>query len=110
MNRTLSRTEIQGGPGGPWPPQKFSVVAAVNHYSFIILVFQNINQIGTPCTHVYLVQSLPFISLGSLLWHLQANKFVLHQKHDAINSTVAFWKIGLFALFGDLYIPTKIYL
>ena len=36
-----SRTEIQGGPGGPWPPQKFSVVAAVNLYSFTILVFQN---------------------------------------------------------------------
>ena len=33
-----SRTEIQGGPG---PPQKFSVVAAVNLYSFTILVFQN---------------------------------------------------------------------
>ena len=30
-----------GGPGGPWPPQKFSVVAAVNLYSFTILVFQN---------------------------------------------------------------------
>ena len=36
-----ARTEIQGGPGGPWPPQKFSVVAAVNLYSFTILVFQN---------------------------------------------------------------------
>ena len=33
---------MQGGPGGPWPPQKFPVVAAVNLYSLIILVFQNI--------------------------------------------------------------------
>ena len=24
-----------GGPGGPWPPQKFSVVAAVNLYSLL---------------------------------------------------------------------------
>ena len=30
-----SRTEIQGGPGGPWPPQKFSIVVAVNLSLFI---------------------------------------------------------------------------
>ena len=29
------RTEIQGRPGGPWPPQKFSIVVAVNLHSFI---------------------------------------------------------------------------
>ena len=33
--RFEARTEIQGGPGGPWPPQKFSIVVAVNLYSFI---------------------------------------------------------------------------
>ena len=31
----------RGGAGEPWPPQKFSVVAAVNLYSFTILAFQN---------------------------------------------------------------------
>ena len=48
-NPLKSRTEIQGGPGGPWPPQKFSVVAAVSLYSFI-----NISdyQVGTPFSYV----------------------------------------------------------
>ena len=50
----ISGTEIQGSPGGKWPPQKFSVVAAVNLYSFPVLVFQNIL-----CSYVYLVQFLP---------------------------------------------------
>ena len=59
-----SRTEIQGGPGGPWPPQKFSVVAAVSLYSFISI---SDYQIGAPFSYVYLVQFLPFISLGSPL-------------------------------------------
>ena len=43
------RTEIQGGPGGPWPPQKFSVVAAVSLYSFISI---SDYQIGTPFSYV----------------------------------------------------------
>ena len=30
---SYARTEIQGGPGGPWPPQNISAVAAVNLYS-----------------------------------------------------------------------------
>ena len=59
-----SRTEIQGGPGGPWPPQKFSIVVAVNLYSFISI---SEYQISTPFSYVYLVQFLPFISLGSHL-------------------------------------------
>ena len=44
-----ARTEIQGGPGGPWPPQKFSVVAAVSLYSFISI---SDYQIGTPFSYV----------------------------------------------------------
>ena len=36
-----TRTEIQGGPWGHGP-LKVSVVATVNLYSFIILLFQNI--------------------------------------------------------------------
>ena len=59
-----ARTEIQGGPGGPWPPQKFSIVVAVNLYSFISI---SEYQISTPFSYVYLVQFLPFISLGSHL-------------------------------------------
>ena len=59
-----TRTEMQGGPGGPWPPQKFSVVAALSLYSFISI---SDYQIGTPFSYVYLVQFLPFISLGSPL-------------------------------------------
>ena len=31
-----------GSPGGPWPPQKFSVVTAVNVYIVVILLFHNI--------------------------------------------------------------------
>ena len=60
----FSRTEIQGGPGGPWPPQIFSIVAAVSLYSFIRI---SDYQIGTPFSNVYLVQFLPFISPGSPL-------------------------------------------
>ena len=63
-NITDPRTEIQGGPGGPWPPQKFSVVAAVSLYSFISI---SDYEIGTPLSYVYLVQFLPFINLGSPL-------------------------------------------
>ena len=59
-----ARTEIQGGPGGPWPPQIFSIVAAVSLYSFISI---SDYQIGTPFSYVYLVQFLPFISPGSPL-------------------------------------------
>ena len=39
---SYSRTEIQGGPGGPWPPQNISAVVTVKSLFFIILVFQNI--------------------------------------------------------------------
>ena len=41
-HRLTSRTEIRGGPGGPWPPQSFSEFAAVNLYFFIIPVFKYI--------------------------------------------------------------------
>ena len=64
MVNSQSRTEIQGGPGGPWPPQKFSVVAAVNLCSFISI---SEYQIGTPFSYVYLVHFPPFTSLGSPL-------------------------------------------
>ena len=60
----VARTEIQRGPGGPWPPQKFSIVVAVNLYSFISI---SEYQISTPFSYVYLVQFPPFISLGSHL-------------------------------------------
>ena len=58
-----TRTEIQGGPGGPWPPQKFSIVA-MNLYSFISI---SEYQISTPFSYVYLAQFLSFVSLGSPL-------------------------------------------
>ena len=54
-----------GGSRGPWPPQIFSIVAAVSLYSFISCISDY--QIGTPFSYVYLVQFLPFISLGSSL-------------------------------------------
>ena len=53
-----------GGSRGPWPPQIFSIVAAVSLYSFISI---SDYQIGTPFSYAYLVQFLPFISLGSPL-------------------------------------------
>ena len=48
-------------PGEPWSPQKFSVVATVNFYSFISI---SDYQIGTKFSYVYLVQFLTFISLA----------------------------------------------
>ena len=53
-----------GGSRGAMAPQKFSVVAAVGLYSFISI---SDYQIGAPFSYVYLVQFLPFISLGSPL-------------------------------------------
>ena len=62
LNETCtSRTEIQGVQGA-MAPSKISI--AVNLYSFISI---SEYQISTPFSYVYLVQFLPFISLGSHL-------------------------------------------
>ena len=71
----IAKDRDTGGPGGPWPPQKFSVVVAVNLCSFISI---SEYQIGTLFSYVYLVQFLPFISLGSPLGYIQTIKLVLH--------------------------------
>ena len=63
---------------GVQAPSKFSLVAAVNIYSFIILVCQS-----TPCTYVGYISFIFYLSLvGEALWgYLQANKIVSHQKN-----------------------------
>ena len=63
LKRLTDKDRDKGGPGGPWPPQKFSIVA-VNLYSFISI---SEYQISTPFSYVYLAQFLSFISLGSSL-------------------------------------------
>ena len=89
-----TRTEIQGGPGGPWPPQKFSVVVAVNLCSFISI---SEYQIGTLFSYLYLVQFLPFISLGSPLGYIQTIKLVLHHTRAMRTSKARFTcKVNLY--------------
>ena len=62
-----SRTEIKGGPGGPWPPQNISAVATVNLYSLLCQYFRITDRYSMLLCRVYLIQFLPVTSLGSSL-------------------------------------------
>ena len=80
-------------------PSKFSLVASVNLYSFYYLSISEY-QIDTPCTYVgYISFNLYLPLVWKALWgYLYAKKLVSHQKNDAINSTVAFGKLGFFTV------------
>ena len=83
-----------GGSRGPWPPQKFSVVVAVNLCSFISI---SEYQIGILFSYVYLVQFLPFISLGSPLGYIQTIKLALHHTRTMGTSKARFTcKVNLY--------------
>ena len=58
-----TRTEIQEGSGGPWPPQKFSVVAVVYMLFFHHLSIAE-HLINTLCSYYVSFTLLPAISPG----------------------------------------------
>ena len=62
-------------------------------------------QIGIPCSYVYLVQFLPFISLGSPLEvFLQAN--LSHTRNMMLLTLSSLWVSQFFLFFRVVYIST----
>ena len=93
MMMMMMMKEVQGGHS---PPKNSLYLPQCLYHSIAFYYFGISFTVGIPCSYVYLVEFLPFISLGSPLEGIYRITDLSHTRNMMV-STLAFGQIRLFS-------------